>query len=440
MVVKTYKYHRHGRTRHDREKNSISWGFFFLLLMVAIFLIRIWQVNKVGYISWVIGFAAFLGAFSLYRFILGYIASIKDIPPTHVEEQLGPTYAICVPCYNEGEQMLKTLMHLDFDYPKDRYEVVVIDDGSTDDTKDWVIWGVRYLRNKGINVKALYPGQNQGKRKATTRAILETTADIIVLIDSDSIVEPNALKRFTDYFRYPKTAGVSVHIDVLNKDESLLSKSQVARYYVMFRFFKAAESLYGSVTILTGCCAAYRREPLMAVLDEWTNQTFLGKPRVYSDDRALTNFLLRDGYDTKYAPDIQAWTIVPATLKKFIKQQMRWRKGALINAYMPLPWMWKRPFPAAVLWYGTVFLGPLSMLFVIATLWAGLFVYGYTHLVLLVALITFSTLMYGALYSIFRKDHYWFYGIVFTVLYLTVLVWQLPLALITIKDNKWGTR
>src|SRR6185503_6194363 len=103
-----------------------------------------------------------------------------------------------------------------------------------------------------------------------------------------------------------------------------------------------------SVTCCSGCCSAYRKSYVDPILDEWRTQKFLGAQCTYGDDRSLTNFLLRQGYRTIYAPEALSQTIVPDTWSKFLKQQLRWKKSWTRESLIAAMFMWKRHPLAAI--------------------------------------------------------------------------------------------
>ncbi len=158
-----------------------------------------------------------------------------------------PTISFVIPVKNEERAIADTIIKcFETDYPKDKVEVVVVNDGSTDNTWQEI-----------KNVKRAYPQLtavcwkvNHGKRCAMTEAIKRTNGEIIVQLDSDSFMERDALKKLIRPFQDPKIGAVVAHTDPLNKDENLLTKMQVAYYFMSFRALKAAESFFNIVF----CC------------------------------------------------------------------------------------------------------------------------------------------------------------------------------------------
>src|SRR3569623_1442790 len=139
---------------------------------------------------------------------------------------------------------------------------------------------------------------------------------------------------------------------------------QTLRYYIAFKVYKAAESIFGIVTCCPGCCSAYRRVYLMEFLDEWLHQKFFGAECTFGDDRSLPNFMLRK-YLATYSPEAKAHTVVPEDFGKYVKQQQRWKKSWIRETFIAASFIWKKNLFAAVFFYTYVFLafaGPVVFL------------------------------------------------------------------------------
>ena len=386
--------------------------------------------------------AAIVAGFTMLRFAVGIFAAAvaRPLEPGDVSDDELPTISICVPCFNEGAAVDRTVRSMVLDYPRGRYDVIVVDDGSTDDSRAHIRKAATLVATRDVRVKEVFLDKNGGKRHAVATAVEHSDADIVVLVDSDSTLAPDALRRLAAYFKDPSIGGLSAHADVFNDDASLVSRMQVARYYVAFRIIKAGESLFGAVGCLSGCCAAYRRDLVAERLGAWLGQRFLGKTCTYSDDRALTNLLLRDGYRTIYAPDVRSYTIVPTTLRKFLRQQMRWKRGWVVNSIDAARFMWRLHPGASFFFYGNLVLALASTVLVVQTFHLGAAVGGVWALARAALMVLVSTLAFGFVYTLFRRDHYWIYGVAWSALYVSVLALQLPYALLTINDTRWGTR
>ena len=191
--------------------------------------------------------------------------------------------------------------------------------------------------------------------------IRASDADVLCFVDSDSTLAPNALQEIVRPFADPRVAIVTGHADVLNRGENLLTRLQQVRYYVAFRVVKAAESVFGAVSCASGCFSAYRREPLLEVLEDWEHQRFLGREATFGDDRALTNALLRN-WRVVYQSTATCETIVPATMRRFLVQQVRWKKSWTRESIAAARFFWRKHPAAAASQYSSILfqlVGPL---------------------------------------------------------------------------------
>lgn len=324
-------------------------------------------------------------------------------------------------------------------YPKNRFNVIAINDGSSDNTLSEMLLAREEARKVGVEVLVIDWKENKGKREGMAECIRRSQNDIIVFIDSDSFVQKNTVHELVKYFIHPKVAAVAGHAFVTNANTNFLTKMQDVRYYVAFKAYKSAEALFGSVTCCSGCCSAYRRSSLLEVLDSWLKQSFLGVTCTYGDDRSLTNFLLKKGYKTLFAPDAIAYTEVPDTFRKFMRQQLRWKKSWVRESLIAGKFIWKRNPIMSISFYLSVILPLLAPVIVFrALIWypttTGLLPWFYIFGLALMAM------AYGLYYYIYVGDRKWVYGVFFAAFYTIVLIWQLPWAILNLRDARWGTR
>ena len=346
-----------------------------------------------------------------------------------------PTVAVIVPAYNETDIAATLLACLSADYPAGRLRVVVVDDKSTDDTLD----RIRAVHHSHPEMVVIAAEVNRGKRHAMAAGIVASgDAEILVFIDSDSQVTPDAIRVLIGYFADPSVGAVAGHTDVTNRSVNLLTRMQAMQYYIAFRIYKSAEALFGSVTCCSGCFSGYRADAVTPVLDSWLNQRFLGRPSTFGDDRSLTNYLLPN-WRVLYAPDAQAYTNVPEKLKQFLRQQLRWKKSWLREAPRAgRAMIRKNPVMVLMFSLGIVLplLAPQVVLraLVVQPHFISALPFWYFGGVAAMALI------YGLYYRLHQPEKHWYLGIFFTIFYTMVLVFQLPYAMATIRDSKWGTR
>jgi hyaluronan synthase len=355
------------------------------------------------------------------------------------DKGLEPHVAIVMPGFNEEAAIgnsLRSLLALD--YPAGKLELVAVNDGSTDGTLREM---EAVAREAGGRVQVIDLGVNQGKRAAMAAGIRATEAEIVAFVDSDSVLEPDALRVLVQGFANEKVGAICGHADVLNVSESWLTRMQAVRYFVAFKVVKAAESVFSAVTCCSGCFSAYRREAIMPHLDWWEHQTFLGKPSTFGDDRSLTNCVLRD-WKVRYESRAVSHTIVPAEFKQFMVQQLRWKRSWTRESLIVSTFMWRKHPVAAIATYVGMLLPLIAPIIAVYTiLYLPLFHAAGPPFVYLLGVYAMA-LAYGLYYAA-RKSHYdglWIYGVVFCFFYLFFLLWQTYWAILTARSASWGTR
>ena len=375
-------------------------------------------------------YSILVGGYLISRFVF---AAFYRNPPQRTD---APPVTLLIPVFNEEEQIERTIRQaMNLEYPVDKLQVIVIDDGSTDGTRQAIqrAWAL-YPEFQVIRFE-----KSRGKRHALAAAVGESVGDYLVFIDSDSFLEPDAIGRLLDHFADPEVAAVTGHCDVENVWANALTKMQAVRYYVAFRVMKAAESIFDSITCLSGPLACYRRERLLEVIDAWENQTFFGQPATYGDDRSLTNMLLRRGYKVRYAEKALCTTVVPEDHRTFLRQQMRWKRSWFRESLVACAFMWKKqPFMALSFYLG--FLLPLvAPVIVVRSLVLVPLLQSVWPLNYVAGVLVMSA-MVSSVYLLAKRSRLWIYGVVFCFYYMFILVWQLPIAVLTFAHTSWGTR
>lgn len=375
------------------------------------------------------------GLFLLSRFAITFF--YEDEHEESYAASRYPTVSFVIACKNEEDSIYKTIETcLASEYPG-KMDLVAIDDGSTDATYSEMI---RARSDWPGQVKVVKFEKNKGKREGMAAGIEHSKGDIVVFVDSDSFVEKKAVKLMVGHFlRDSRVGAVSGNTLVENVGVNALTKMQSARYGVSFDVFKAAESVFGTVTCCPGCFSAYRRAAIMPVLDRWLGQMFMGTKSTFGDDRSLTNFVMRT-WKVEYCRAAKATTIVPEQYKKFFKQQLRWKKSWVREgAFNTGLFIWKKHPLASISFYINLLIpvfGPLVVLKVF--LWD--FVLQGKAPVIFLGGVVIMSLLFGIYYYLIYPNRYWFYVVPFTLLYTLVLVWQMPYALLKMRDTRWGTR
>jgi hyaluronan synthase len=347
-----------------------------------------------------------------------------------------PSITVIIPAFNEEEGIIGTIEScLDSDYPSDRLEVIVVNDGSTDAT-----WQrIEEAKARWPRLYAVDLGRNYGKRGAMAEGMRRAGGEIFVFVDSDSYLQPDTLGHLVAPFEDDGVGAVVGHADVRNRLRNWMTKMQQVRYYSAFRVIKATESLLGgTVVCASGCCAAYRASAVLPDLDEWEFQTFLGRPATFGDDRALTNRVLRD-WRVAYQSTAVAETVVPERARTFFRQQLRWKKSWLRENLYVVRYFWRKHPLAALFTYASVafpFFAPFVVLHAVANAVTGSIGTLWFYVVGSYAM----ALLYSLYYLVRRPNGLWYHGMTFVLLYMTVLVFQTYWGILTMRDNRWGTR
>ncbi|GAA0122937.1 hypothetical protein UT300018_22540 [Clostridium faecium] len=423
------------------------WGYSVYtastILFVVVSIIMLMRVESIVYFKYNIFlylYSLIAAAFLLSRYFFG--ALYRNVP---VNPNYRPGVSIIIPCFNEEQWIQRTILScINQDYPIDKLEVIIVDDNSSDKSVEKIEEIVEKLYNEAERykvkerLKVIKLPKNGGKRVALSSGVEKAKHDLVVFVDSDSFLEPEAIKNLVQPFQDPKMGGVTGRTDVENKYTNSVTKMQTVRYYIAFRIMKAAESYFDSVTCLSGPLSCYRKELVIENKEAWLNQKFLGQPATFGDDRSMTNFIMKK-HRTGYQDSAICSTIVPSDTNVFLKQQMRWKRSWLRESLRAGSFIWrKEPFMALFFYIGLIvpIAAPLVVLYnfiyvpIVHRVFPTTFILG----ILLMAL------MMSFAHLLFKKSKLWIFGIVFCLFYELVLLWQMPVAWVTFWKSTWGTR
>ena len=255
--------------------------------------------------------------------VLGQIHHMRRRPRTALVNL--PSASVIVPVYNEDPAMLDDCLDSLLRQDHTAMHVIVVDDGSPNFAELEPVYA-RYSALPGWTVLRLT--SNVGKRHAQRVGFEAATTDVVVTVDSDTVLaDEGALSLLTRGFMRRRVAAVTGAVGVINARTNILTRLTALRYWMAFHQERAAQSVFGVMFCCSGPFAAYRRSVVEEVLDDYTNQTFLGQRCTFGDDRHLTNLILARGYQAVFDPDAAASTHVPDTWSGFLRQQVRWNKS-----------------------------------------------------------------------------------------------------------------
>ncbi len=281
----------------------------------------IWVIpNKlVGWLFWFgVGSLTIMSIFYVFLALANQYVQTRRKWPAFSDEEW-PFVSVVLPVYNEEVVIQRTLSALRAsDYPSSQLEVIVVNDGSTDDTlsilqeyaRDW-------LRLR------VYDQPNGGKSSASNRGIKYAKGEIVVTLDGDTIFEPQTIRMLVRHFvvrnRKGKQIGaVAGHIKVGNR-RNILTAWQSLEYISGICVTRMAEGFAGAISIVPGACAAWRREVLLAA-GGYSEETM-------AEDADLTLAIQHLGYGVAQENRAVAWTEAPMTIRSLAKQRLRWTYG-----------------------------------------------------------------------------------------------------------------
>ena len=236
-----------------------------------------------------------------------------------------PPVSFVVPAFNEAVGIERAVRSLAAsDYPE--FEVVVVDDGSTDGTAELV---------EGLDLSAtrLVRQANAGKPAALNRGIEEAQHDVIVMVDADTIFEPETLKRLVRPLQEDGVGAVSGNTKVGNR-RRLLGRWQHIEYVMGFNLDRRLYDVLQCMPTVPGAIGAFRRSAL-AQVGGISGATL-------AEDTDLTLALGRAGWRVAYVEDARAWTEAPTTLRALWRQRFRWSYGTLQAVWKHRAAVWRR--------------------------------------------------------------------------------------------------
>jgi hyaluronan synthase len=361
----------------------------------------------------------------------------RPFAPATREE--APSLTVIIPAYNEGAMVLKAIeAAVRADYDHDRLEILVIDDGSTDDTWTHIAQAAR--RHPRL-VRALRHERNRGKREALAQGFAEARGEVIVTIDSDSVIERGALLALAGPFRDPRVGAVAGKVLVYNRS-GLIPRMLHVRYVLSFDMLRSVESVYGNVYCCPGALTGLRAAAVRQVLDRWRHQRFLGARCTFGEDRALTNFLLAEGYDTVYQRSAVVHTLVPSIYSKLCKMLLRWDRSYVREEIRFARILWRRPLATRAIAFFDRLVTNLRYPVYYASF--GLVAFAGVedprilwHLLMSMGLVTLLNMLYY-LRSELSLD--FIYGVLYAYFSAFTLFWIFPYAVLTVRARAWLTR
>jgi hyaluronan synthase len=357
-----------------------------------------------------------------------------------VGEEDAPALSVLIPAYNEGAMVEETIASVAAAaYPHDRLQIIAIDDGSTDDT-----W--HHIRHAALR----FPGRvtpvrlpvNRGKRGALAEGFRRATGEVIVTVDSDSIIERGALLAIAGPFRDPRVGAVAGKVAVYNRKAGLIPRMLHVRFILSFDYLRSAQSVFRTVYCCPGALAAYRASVVRRVLPRWEHQRFLGAQCTYGEDRALTNDILAAGCDTVYQRAAVVHTVVPETYSKLCGMFLRWDRSYIREELRYARVVWSRPLGSRILSFyeSTITNLRYPVGYVSIALWVLNALKDPGAIVRMLMAIMVVSLVYMLYYLRSERSWDFVFGILYAYFSFFALTWIFPYAVLTVRARGWLTR
>ena len=254
------------------------------------------------------------------------VAGVRNLRSGKREKRLSgggkkrlPSMSIIVPVKDEENvvgRLLKALVKTD--YPRDKKEIVVVEDGSVDGTGEVCR---RFVEMYSGQVKLMRRGVSDGKPSALKEALKHVSGEIVVVLDADNIPEPDFLLRAARYFEDSSVSAVQGRLIAVNEDENVLTKFVSQEEALRCEAYMRGKDALRLFVPLTGSCYFVRKSVLDSV-GGWNC-------KMLSEDMELAARLIENGHKIRYASDVKSWQEYPATVSGFFKQRTRWFRGTM---------------------------------------------------------------------------------------------------------------
>ncbi|MCQ8118219.1 poly-beta-1,6-N-acetyl-D-glucosamine synthase [Methylomonas rosea] len=237
-----------------------------------------------------------------------------------------PPVSILIPCYNEGENVRETIEYLlHQQYPN--FEIIAINDGSKDNTLEIL----HELADQHPQIRVVNLASNQGKAVGLRTAALLANSEILIGIDGDALLAPNATAWIVRHFLEDPHVGAVTGNPRIRNRSTLLGKIQVGEFSAIVGMIKRAQRSYGHVFTISGVIAGFRKTALHDV-GYWS-------PDMVTEDIDISWKLQLAGWAIRFEPNALCWVLMPETLNGLWKQRSRWAQGGvevLLRYFRPL--------------------------------------------------------------------------------------------------------
>ncbi len=247
--------------------------------------------------------------------VIGVLALIEKLRPDHTVMPVPePAVTVLIPAHNEESVVVQTITSV-LASDVESLHVIVVNDGSTDNTGP--LLDETFGREPRVRILHQV---NRGKAATLHRALAEATTEIVVTIDADTEIEPDAIRKLLRHFSDPTVGAVAGNVKVGNRS-LWLTRWQALEYITSQNMEKRAFDLLNCITVVPGALGAWRKVAIEAA-GGFTADTV-------AEDADLTIGIRRLGWRITYEEEAIAWTEAPDTASALIRQRFRWTFGTL---------------------------------------------------------------------------------------------------------------
>lgn len=233
-------------------------------------------------------------------------------------EKYTPTFSIIVPAKNEGNVISRVLTALSkLNYPAQKTEIIVVEDGSTDNTANLCMGFAREHENVSVLRRTI----SNGKPSALNYGLAHATGDIVAVFDADNVPDTDALTTVCEYFKEPEVAAVQGRTSSINAKQNMLTQFISYEEAVWCEAYLRGKDVLNLFVHLKGSCQFIRRD-ILTKLKGFSEA-------VLSEDMEMSARLTENNYKIRYASDVVAWQESPSDWKTLFKQRTRWFRGTM---------------------------------------------------------------------------------------------------------------
>nr|AAB51164.1 N-acetylglucosaminyltransferase [Azorhizobium caulinodans ORS 571] len=372
-------------------------------------------------------------AYKVVQFI--NVSSVTDVAGLESDAlPLTPRVDVIVPTFNENSSTLlecvASICAQDYRGP---ITIVVVDDGSTNKTSFHAVCDKYASDERFIFVEL---DQNKGTA-AQMEAIRRTDGDLILNVDSDTVIDKDVVTKLASSMRAPNVGGVMGQLVAKNRERSWLTRLIDMEYWLACNEERIAQSRFGSVMCCCGPCAMYRRSAITPLLAEYEHQTFLGRPSNFGEDRHLTILMLKAGFRTGYVPSAVARTLVPDG-SPYLRQQLRWARSTYRDTALAL--RIKKNLSKYITFEICAQNLGTALLLVMTMISLSLTTSGSQTPVIILGVVVGMSIIRCCSVALIAKDFRFLYFIVHSALNVLILTPLKLYALLTIRDSRWLSR